>query len=493
MSQIRIALEGEIDWDGFRAAARRLITQGVPPEDASWSTGTEADLFDASPAAALADTPEASTTVPAAFVDLCERVRLHRDPSRFALMYRLLWRLQHEPALRHDPLDADRLRAQAMARAVQRDVHKMRAFVRFRPVHDGQAEPLHVAWFEPEHHIVEANAPFFMRRFTHMRWAILTPRRSVRWDGRSLTFGPGAVRDDAPPPDAGEALWLTYYRHIFNPARLKLDQMRKEMPRRYWRNLPEAELISELSAHALPRTGSMVDAPPTVPRRRIAIHSALLAMEEPVSRSSASKPLPNDPQKALAALRVATDRCRECPIGEHATQSVFGEGPVTARLMVVGEQPGDKEDLQGRPFVGPAGHLFDKAIDDLGWDRTQIYVTNAVKHFKYELRGQRRIHKTPTQREAAACLHWLESEIEQVKPQALVALGATATRSLIGHAVPVLKARGTWLTGQHQLPVLVTVHPSALLRGDPAQREDEYRQWLDDLAQAARYMGGATR
>lgn len=493
MSQVRIALEGEIDWDGFRAAARRLITQGVPPEDASWSTGTEADLFDAPPAAALADTAEASATVPAAFVDLCERVRLHRDPSRFALMYRLLWRLQHDPALRHDPLDADRLRAQAMGRAVQRDVHKMRAFVRFRPVHDGQAEPLHVAWFEPEHHIVEANAPFFMRRFTHMRWAILTPRRSVRWDGRSLTFGPGAVRDDAPPPDAGEALWLTYYRHIFNPARLKLDQMRKEMPRRYWRNLPEAELISELSAHALPRTGGMVDASPTVPRRRIAIHSALLAMEEPVSRSSASKPLPNDPQKALAALRVATDRCRECPIGEHATQSVFGEGPVTARLMVVGEQPGDKEDLQGRPFVGPAGHLFDKAIDDLGWDRTQIYVTNAVKHFKYELRGQRRIHKTPTQREAAACLHWLESEIEQVKPQALVALGATATRSLIGHAVPVLKARGTWLTGQHQLPVLVTVHPSALLRGDPAQREDEYRQWLDDLAQAARYMGGATR
>jgi probable DNA metabolism protein len=484
MSQVRIALEGEIDWDGFRAAARRLITQGVPPEDASWSTGTEADLFDAPPAAVLAGTTEASATVPAAFVDLCERVRLHRDPSRFSLMYRLLWRLQHEPALRHDPLDADRLRAQAMARAVQRDVHKMRAFVRFRPVSDGQAEPLHVAWFEPEHHIVEANAPFFMRRFTHMRWAILTPRRSVRWDGRSLTFGPGAVRDDAPLPDAGEALWLTYYRHIFNPARLKLDQMRKEMPRRYWRNLPEAELISELTAHALPRTGRMVDAPPTVPRRRI----ALLAMEEPVSRSVASKPLPHDPEKALAALRGATDRCRECPIGEHATQSVFGEGPVGARLMVVGEQPGDKEDLQGRPFVGPAGRLFDQALEDLGWDRAQVYVTNAVKHFKYELRGQRRIHKTPTQHEAAACLHWLESEIEQVKPQALIALGATATRSLIGHAVPVLKARGTWLAGQHRLPVLVTVHPSALLRGDPAQRDEAYRQWLADLSAASRYI-----
>lgn len=489
MSTVRIALEGEIDWDGFRAAARRLIAQGVPPEEASWSTGTEADLFDTPSAAAPAGTAEASATVPAAFIDLCERVRLHRDPARFALMYRLLWRLQHEPALRHDPLDADLLRAQAMAKAVGRDLHKMRAFVRFRPVHDGLPEPLHVAWFEPEHHIVEANAPFFMHRFTHMRWAILTPRRSVRWDGTSLTFGPGAARSDAPSADAGEALWLTYYRHIFNPARLKLDQMRKEMPRRYWRNLPEAELISELTAQALPRTGRMVDAPATVPRRRI----ALLAMEEHVSRSAASKPLPNDPQKALAALRVATDRCRECPIGEHATQSVFGEGPVAARLMVVGEQPGDKEDLQGRPFVGPSGHLFDKAIADLGWDRSQVYVTNAVKHFKYELRGQRRIHKTPTQREAEACLHWLESEIEQVKPQALIALGSTATRSLIGHAVPVLKARGTWLTGRHSLPVLVTVHPSALLRGDPAQRDEAYREWLADLSQAARYMAGAGR
>ncbi len=490
METLHVALEGETDWDGFRAQARRLLARGVPPEAVSWSAGAAGGLFDAPAAPAdPAEPVQPSTAVPAAFIALCERVLLHRDPARFALLYRLLWRLAHEPALRDDPLDPDRLRAQAMARAVQRDVHKMRAFVRFRPVRDGQPEPLHVAWFEPEHHIVEANAPFFMRRYTHMRWAILTPRRSVRGEGGTLVYGPGATRDDAPPADAGEALWLTYYAHIFNPARLKLDQMRREMPRRYWRNLPEAALIGELSAQALPRTGRMVDAPPTVPRRRIAIHAA---PEDTVSRSPASRPLPRDPGKALAALREATDRCRECPIGEHATQSVFGVGPVTARLIVVGEQPGDKEDLQGRPFVGPAGHLFDQAVADLGWERSQLYVTNAVKHFKYELRGQRRIHKTPTQREAAACLHWLESEIEQVRPQALIALGATAARSLIGHAVPVMKARGTWLMGQHQLPVLVTVHPSALLRGDPAQREDDYRRWLDDLAHATKYLAAPT-
>jgi DNA polymerase len=485
-----IRLDGETDWPGFRRHARGLLRAGVPPEQVNWATQQSQDLFAdgaAVPVAPAQGDAASAAGVPPAFLALCERVLLHRDPARFGLLYRLLWRLVHEPLLRDDPLDADRQRAQAMARAVRRDVHKMRAFVRFRPVDDGGPDPLHVAWFEPEHHVVEANAPFFMRRFTHMRWAILTPQRCVCWDGETLGVRPGASREQAPPPDAGEALWLTYYRHIFNPARLKLAAMQKEMPRRYWHNLPEAVLIAPLAAHALPRTARMVEAPATTPRRRI----VPLQAEEPARVSPSPKPLPNDPEKALAALRRATDRCRECPIGEHATQSVFGEGPVKARLMVVGEQPGDKEDLQGRPFVGPAGRLFDQAVADLGWTREAIYVTNAVKHFKYELRGQRRIHKTPTQREAAACLHWLESEIEQVGPQALVALGATAARALIGRAVAVMSERGRWLTGQHGLPVLVTLHPSALLRGDPAERDEAYRRWLADLSSAAQYLGGS--
>ncbi|MDQ0610847.1 uracil-DNA glycosylase family protein [Variovorax sp. W1I1] len=145
---------------------------------------------------------------------------------------------------------------------------------------------------------------------------------------------------------------------------------------------------------------------------------------------------------ALRKLGDATDACRECPLGERATQSVFGEGPVHARLMVVGEQPGDKEDLAGRPFVGPAGRLFDRAVAELGWSRERLYVTNAVKHFKYELRGKRRIHKTPAQREADACHHWLESEIALVEPVALLALGAVAARSLLGRHVAVMSERG---------------------------------------------------
>lgn len=187
----------------------------------------------------------------------------------------------------------------------------------------------------------------------------------------------------------------------------------------------------------------------------------------------------------LRALSRATDACRECPLGEHATQSVFGEGPVGAALMVIGEQPGDKEDLAGRPFVGPAGRLFDRAVAELGWSREALYVSNAVKHFKYEWRGKRRMHKTPGQREAEACHHWLESEIELVRPRALLALGATAARSLLGRPIAVTKMRGRWMEDAAGRRVLVTLHPSALLRGDPAQREAAWAAWLHDLSMAS--------
>lgn len=472
-----VTLDGETDWPGFRRAARALLARGVAPDAVVWHSqdGAATDLFAASAAPAVAPEPTgtqaSATAVPPAFIALCETVVLHSDPGRFGLLYRLLWRLTHEPALRHDPLDADRVQAQHMAQAVRRDLHKMKAFVRFRTLEQDEGEvPMHVAWFEPMHHIVEAAAPFFVRRFTQMRWAILTPERSVEWDGKALRFGPGARKQDAPPADAGEALWLTYYRNIFNPARLKLAMMQKEMPRRYWRNLPEAELISPLAAAAMARSGRMIDAPTTTPVRRIA----------PMPRVQAAEPV-----TTLDQLRASVERCRDCPIGQHATQAVFGEGPMRATLMVVGEQPGDQEDLRGRPFVGPAGQLFDRAIAELGWPRDRLWVTNAVKHFKFELRGKRRIHKTPTQREAAACLQWLDREIEIVRPTALVALGATAARALLGRPVAVMRERGRWHESERGAPVLVTLHPSALLRGDPAEHDQAYAQWLRDLALAS--------
>jgi DNA polymerase len=187
----------------------------------------------------------------------------------------------------------------------------------------------------------------------------------------------------------------------------------------------------------------------------------------------------------LRMLQQAAANCRECPLGLHATQTVWGEGPQRAPLMLVGEQPGDQEDLQGRPFVGPAGRLLDRAFADLGWPRDALYVTNAVKHFKFEMRGKRRMHKTPAQREIAACLHWLESEIEAVDPQAIVALGATAARALFGRPVPVLSQRGQWLEREDGRRVLITLHPSALLRLVDDERDAAYAQWLADLRHAS--------
>ena len=190
--------------------------------------------------------------------------------------------------------------------------------------------------------------------------------------------------------------------------------------------------------------------------------------------------------RSLDELKAATMRCRECPIGEFATQSVIGEGRLKAPLMLVGEQPGDQEDLQGHPFVGPAGKLLTRALEEVGIPRDAVFVSNAVKHFKFELRGKRRIHKSPSQREAAACLHWLEDEIALVKPRALVALGATAARQLLGRAVPVTAERGKWLPREDGLQVLVTLHPSALLRTQGEDRELAFAAFVADLKKAGK-------
>ena len=298
----QVVLAHATDWDGLRQAVRSLWARGVPPDAVAWHSAdalaTHGDLFANHPAphrvaADSATAPRRAAQVPPAFAALCRLVLLHASPERFGLIYRLVWRLQHEPALRHDPLDADRRRAQQLAREVRRDLHKMKAFVRFRPLDDGPphlhdgAGPLHVASFMPGHHIVDAVAPFFARRFATMRWAILTPCRSVRWypaaphgpqgpllppgavalqamapwaDSQGvLAFGPGMPADAAPPADAGEALWLTYYAHIFNPARLKPQAMQREMPRKYWQQLPEARLIAPLMEQAHQRTSRMLE------------------------------------------------------------------------------------------------------------------------------------------------------------------------------------------------------------------------------------------
>jgi uracil-DNA glycosylase len=496
VNPIAVRLDSVVDWAGFSRAVRALRTQAVAPGDVRWriegDDGGTDDLFEAADerrASALdGDSP---MSLPRSFVAAAREVFLHADPGRLPLIHRLALRIADDVQAWADPLHEDRLQFERLLREVRREIHKMHAFVRFRRLEDAaffgdapgdiqgvsQSMVRHVAWFEPAHHVLEAAAPFFARRFAAMRWAILTPRASVEWNGSVLSFRPGASRDEAPAADAGEALWLAYYRSIFNPARVKVAMMKKEMPVRFWKNLPEAASVSELLAQAPRRQQRMVD-DGGVARSRRRGRLAAADVTPPASQAP----------RSLRALAHQAARCRDCPGADAATQTVFGEGEPDATVMVVGEQPGDQEDLRGQPFQGPAGQLLRAAISELGWPPKALYLTNAVKHFHHELRGKRRIHKTPGQREAAACLQWLEAEIEAVRPRAIVALGATAVRSLMGHEVAVTANEGRWLARADGTPVLVCLHPAAILRAEPAHQDALRARWVDCLRQAGPHV-----
>ena len=199
------------------------------------------------------------------------------------------------------------------------------------------------------------------------------------------------------------------------------------------------------------------------------------------------------PAADLEQLKEAAAGCTACPLYERGTQTVFGEGRARSRVMLIGEQPGDQEDLKGRPFVGPAGQLLDWALEKAGIDRSQAYVTNVVKHFKWVPRGKRRIHSKPSSMEIRACLPWLEAEIEVVQPKAIVLLGATAAQALLGPTFRVTRERGRFLRSNLAPHIMATVHPSSLLRiEDDAERKDAIRQFVRELRQVAAVLAGVS-
>jgi DNA polymerase len=472
-----ITLDHETDFDGWRKAARALALNDVKPADVTWNVAGDApELF--APTTPPLEPPHGTFNVSARFVELAQIAILHRSPERFALLYRLLWRLRQNHDLLDIATDPDVNEIAAMAKAVRRDEHKMHAFVRFREI--GREDKSHyVAWFEPEHHIVELAAPFFARRFADMPWSILTPDLCAHWDGHAVSITPGVAKSEAPTQDRLEETWRSYYASIFNPARLKVQAMRNEMPKKYWRNLPEASLIKPLIESAARSTSAMIANAATEP------HKAQKRPEPPKGNDMPRKHAGDD----IETLREEAADCRACPLYKDATQTVFGEGKQTARIMLVGEQPGDKEDLAGKPFVGPAGQMLDRALEEAGIDRRKVYVTNAVKHFKFVPRGKIRLHQKPNTPEIKACRQWYERELAAIRPELVVAMGATAAQSVLGKITPINKNRGRPIDLDDGTRALVTVHPSYLLRlPDAEAKAREYRHFVQDLKIAAEVL-----
>jgi len=451
-----VRLASETDFPGWREAARALRAAHVAPEETLWTVDGAAERLAetafASANGAGVDPP--TFTVPKAFLELADTVIRHRSDERFALLYRLLWRLGREPNLLRIPSDPDVQKAQHFATSVSQALHKMKAFVRFKPVAGPEGAEIYVAWFEPAHRVTEMTAPFFARRFP--RFSILTPDVCVHWDAKALVVTPGADPADAPREDTLEDYWRAHHAQILSR-----------------RNLPGAALIPEPITRTEARTTDMVAQPPSNPSPRVV---------RAVARSNRDASFDGLAPRSLEEIEAGVQMCRRCDLYRDATQGVPGEGAPHARLMFVGEQPGDQEDLAGRPFVGPAGQMFDHALAEAGVPRDQVFVTNAVKHFKHELRGKLRLHKTPNRGEVIACRWWLDAERRMVRPRVIVALGATAGLSVFGKPVAVNKQRQQVLQLPDQVQGVVTFHPSYLLRlPDADAKARAYAMFVKDL------------
>ncbi|HEX8030661.1 MAG TPA: UdgX family uracil-DNA binding protein [Vicinamibacterales bacterium] len=467
----RVAQTVQIDgsYEDWRRKARALLARDIPPHTVTWL-----DPHSSQPSLAelvLNDmkAPTSSAgSVPKQFLELARSAAWHRDARRWAILYRLAFRLTHgERSLLADDLDADVMATKTMAGQVARDIHKMHAFVRFRQIEDADGTR-YIAWHRPDHFIVRPAASFFVERFRVMRWSILTPDESAHWDGLTLQFGAGVPQREAPPADRLEDLWRTYYVSMFNPARLNPKAMTREMPVRHWGTLPEAQLIKPLLFEAASRVDQMIAQP---------------------SATTSARPFVPD-GASLKEMRDAASECRGCPLFASADRVVFGEGAAAAAMMLVGEQPGDEEDKQGRPFVGPAGEVLNRALTSAGVTRSQIYLTNAVKHFTFHREGKRRIHEKPRAKDVRACRPWLEAEIDRLNPQVIVCLGSTAAQALLGPSIRIQRDRGQEFRAAWAPRVMVTYHPSAVLRADDPKHAEEIFAWLvDDLRRAATPQG----
>jgi len=423
----RVVLGHEADWDGWRRAARALALAEIAPEDIAWTAGTGAPT-------ALPNA-DGHFNAPRALIDLAQSAIAARDAERFALLYRLILRARIGEDIADDP---DFTRARQLALAARRDAHRMQCLTRFRPV-AADAGIRFVGWFAPEHFVLDAVARAYAADYPHLAFSILTPDASAHWTGVHFLRGPGVGAGDIADDAALENAWRARFADLFTET------------------LP---------------------AMPNAPR-----DSALRPPDRP---ALGPVRLPEPRPSRLSRLAEEANGCQRCPLWQPATQTVFGEGPADAPIMFIGEQPGDQEDIVGRPFVGPAGVLLDQALEEAGIDRRHVYIANAVKHFKFLPRGPRRIHQTPEAPEIEICRFWLELERAEIRPALIVLMGATAAKAVLGRPVTIGRERGAPFDLPDGTPGFITVHPSFLLRQpDADSRAREYSVFVRELRQAA--------
>ncbi|WP_308811775.1 UdgX family uracil-DNA binding protein [Stutzerimonas azotifigens] len=442
-------------FDDWRQEARRLVLAGVAPHEADWQGNT--GLLDGLLDATGSGDPPRTLRIPRALPELLASAARFRAEDRWALLYRVLWRVVTGDRSAILAGDSDGSELHRRIKAVRREAHHLHAFLRFRPCQATEVE--FIAWHEPAHEVLDLGAEHFIGRMGRTRWAIATPDGAACFDGHALHYRhpcpPALTRLAKVVDERGDALWQTYYQSTFNPARLNEKAMRGHMPVRFWQHLPEARLIPQMVSEARAGQQRLAQAADVGERDGKAV---LIARE----RAQPARPTTS-----------ALQDCQACAIWRNATCAVPGEGPQQASIMLIGEQPGDLEDLAGRPFVGPAGQVLNDALLAAGLERDALYLTNAVKHFKWEprggstSRGATRLHATPKPAEIQACRPWLDEELNRIRPRVVVALGRTALASVLKMHDPQrirLADFGGQAIRHEHFWLLVAPHPAAILR-----------------------------
>lgn len=456
------------DFDQWQGVVSRLAHENVAPHEINWQTG-KGGLF---------DEPSTMKVAPALCLPPEVRERLEQacgflDEERWSLPYRGLWRWLHGERSALLPGDPDGTRLARRARAVCGDAHAMKGFLRFRERPADQGEPRFVAWYEPKHAVLPEVACHFASRMGKTAWLIATPQGTAAWDGRVLAFG-AAEHELVLGADLTEELWLRYYRNTFNPERLNEKVLQTLLPRQNRGNLPEASLIPELVCEA--KLG--------------------ISRETSVLPLASENEIPVNCQTECSA-RVGflhgLDACRRCELWESATHPVGGSGPADAQIVIVGEQADDHDDLIGEPFSGPLGRFLEQLLKEAGLAREEVFLTQAVKHFRFETRALQRCYRSPSPEHIEACRGWLEQELARLPARVIVALGRTAVKAL---GLPESEAS----LSEEILPVesgiyyfLPTWHPAYALRAPDAAARAMARAHIVASLRSARQRAAVKR